>query len=67
MHVIVAGAGIIGATTAYALATRGCEVTVMDLAAHPAQGASQANGGFLSAGRLRGPSMPCQALSRTAG
>ena len=36
MHVIVAGAGIIGATTAYALATRGCEVTVMDLAAHPA-------------------------------
>ena len=65
MHVIVAGAGIIGTTTAYALATRGCEVTVMDLAAHPAQGASQANGGFLSAAHCApwaAPGVPGMAL-----
>lgn len=48
MHVIVVGAGIIGVTTAYALAERGCSVDVLEAANGCAQGTSFANGGQLS-------------------
>jgi D-amino-acid dehydrogenase len=48
MDVLVVGAGIIGLTTAYALHTDGHRVTVLDAAPGPAEGASYANGGFLS-------------------
>lgn len=47
---VVIGAGIVGATTALALARRGFEVELVEAAAAPAQGASQANAGLLSPG-----------------
>ncbi|HEY8605308.1 FAD-dependent oxidoreductase [Tsuneonella suprasediminis] len=46
--VLVLGAGIVGITTAYALARRGFSVTIADREAGPAQGASFANGAQLS-------------------
>lgn len=48
MKVCVLGAGVIGLTTAFALAEAGCDVTIVDAAAQPAQGASAANGAQLS-------------------
>lgn len=48
MHVAVLGAGIIGVTTAYALAKRGHKITVFDQAGSVAAGASYANGAQLS-------------------
>src|SRR5436190_13350787 len=48
MQVCVIGAGVAGLTTAYYLARAGCEVSVVDAAAHVAAGASGANGGQLS-------------------
>jgi D-amino-acid dehydrogenase len=48
MKVCVVGAGVVGITTAYSLARRGYDVTVVDAAAGPARGASHANGGQLS-------------------
>ncbi|ANO50265.1 FAD-dependent oxidoreductase [Woeseia oceani] len=48
MHVVVLGAGIAGVTSAYSLALRGYEVTVIDRANAVAAGASHANGGQLS-------------------
>lgn len=48
MHVAVIGAGVIGVTTAYYLAERGYEVTVIDREPEVANGASYANGGQLS-------------------
>ena len=48
MRIIIAGAGIIGLTTAYVLGKRGHEVTVIDREEGVAQGASRANGGQLS-------------------
>lgn len=47
-HVCVIGAGIIGITTAWQLARRGWQVTVVDAAGEPATGTSFANGGQLS-------------------
>lgn len=44
MHVIVIGAGIVGTTTALALAERGLRVTLVEQAGEPATGASHANG-----------------------
>lgn len=46
--VLVLGAGVVGVTTAYALARRGLSVTLCDRADQPAQGASFANGAQLS-------------------
>lgn len=46
--ILVLGAGIIGTTTAYALARRGHKVTLVDRRAGPAEGASFANGAQLS-------------------
>ncbi len=48
MHVIILGAGVVGMTTAYYLAERDCDVTVVDQASDVANGASFANGGQLS-------------------
>jgi D-amino-acid dehydrogenase len=46
--VIVLGAGVVGVSTAYALARRGLSVTLMDRESGPALGASFANGAQLS-------------------
>lgn len=48
MRVAVVGSGLLGVTSAYFLAESGCEVTVLDRAAAPAQGASYANSGMLT-------------------
>lgn len=49
MHVIVIGAGVAGATTAWYLQTAGIQVSLLDSAVQPACGASAANGGMLHA------------------
>ena len=48
MRIIVVGAGLIGATTAYHLVCRGHEVTLLERHPAPALGASQANGCMLT-------------------
>ena len=48
-HIAIIGAGITGVTTAYALATRGYAVTVIERHRYPAEETSLANGGQLSA------------------
>ena len=48
MHACVIGAGVIGVTSAWQLARQGWQVTLVDAAAEPADGASHANGGQLS-------------------
>lgn len=45
---IVIGAGLIGASTAFALAQRGQPVVIVDKQSGPGQGASYANGGMLT-------------------
>ncbi len=47
-HIVICGAGIIGASLAYHLAKRGARVTVLD-AQHPAAGASGKSFGWLNA------------------
>lgn len=49
MRAIVLGAGVVGVSTAYALAKRGVEVTVFDRQPGPALETSYANGGQISA------------------
>ncbi len=49
MRAIVLGAGVVGVSTAYALAKRGVEVTVIDRQPGPALETSYANGGQISA------------------
>ncbi len=44
MHIVVIGAGVIGATTALSLAERGLDVTFVERAGEPAAGTSKANG-----------------------
>lgn len=48
MHVVVLGAGVVGATTAYSLTSRGHSVTIIDRAADAGAGSTHANGGQLS-------------------
>lgn len=48
MRVIVIGSGLLGVTTAYELAKRGCEVTVLERQNESAAETSFANGGQLS-------------------
>lgn len=48
MKVIVLGAGVIGVTSAYILARRGYDVTVLEKQEKPGMGCSHANGGQLS-------------------
>ncbi len=45
---LIIGAGLIGTSTAYALAQRGEPVTVLDREGAPGKGASEANGGMLT-------------------
>lgn len=45
---VVVGAGLIGVSTAFALARRGVAVTIVDQQDGPGQGASNANGGMLT-------------------
>jgi D-amino-acid dehydrogenase len=47
-HVCVIGAGVVGSATAMALAREGFQVTLVDAADRPGQGASRANGAQLS-------------------
>ncbi len=48
MRILVVGAGLIGAATAYHLVRRGHEVTLLERGDGPATGASHANGGMLT-------------------
>ncbi len=61
MRVVVLGAGVVGVTTAFYLAKRGFQVTVVDRADAVASGASHANAGQLSysfTDALAQPGMP---------
>jgi len=65
MDVIVVGAGVVGLTTAQALHADGHRVTVLEAQSGPAEGTSQANGGFLSPAYsvpFATPDLPRQAL-----
>ena len=65
MHVIVLGAGVIGTTTAYYLARRGVDVTVVERQPGPAMETSHANAGELSYGYSTpwgAPGIPMKAL-----
>jgi len=44
MHIVVIGAGVVGATTALSLVERGLDVTLVEQAGEPAAGTSKANG-----------------------
>jgi len=60
MHIVVIGAGVVGMTSAWALAREGHRVTVVDAASEPASGASHGNGAQLSysyVAPLAGPSV----------
>jgi len=50
MHVVVIGAGVVGATTALTLAERGLEVTLVERHAEPAAETSHANGSAITPG-----------------
>jgi D-amino-acid dehydrogenase len=50
MRVIVIGAGVVGSTTALALAERGIEVTLIERHPRPAEETSHANGGGITPG-----------------
>lgn len=65
MRVIVLGAGVIGVTTAYYLARRGAEVTVLDRQPGPGLETSFANAGELSYGMSSpwaAPGIPLKAI-----
>ncbi|HZJ16827.1 MAG TPA: FAD-dependent oxidoreductase, partial [Chthoniobacteraceae bacterium] len=46
-HVLIIGAGVIGLSTAYYLARRGCRVTVLDREPAPRDGCSFGNAGMI--------------------
>ena len=46
-NILIMGAGLIGLSTADALMTRGCKVTIVDARSGPAQGTSYANSGMI--------------------
>lgn len=54
-HVIVVGAGVVGVTTAYALARRGCAVTLVEQAPDVAVGCSFANAGGIRYSKFHTP------------
>jgi D-amino-acid dehydrogenase len=65
MRVVVLGAGVIGVTTAYALARQGHEVTVIDRQPGPALETSFANAGEISPGYASpwaAPGIPAKAV-----
>ncbi|SFN92813.1 D-amino-acid dehydrogenase [Thioclava dalianensis] len=49
-RVVIIGAGVVGVLSAYALATRGAKVTLIDSQPGPAEGCSRANAGILAVG-----------------
>ena len=53
MRVVVLGAGVVGVTTAYYLSQLGSEVTDIDRASEPGDGASFGNAGHRRAGQAR--------------
>ena len=58
--IAIIGAGIAGITTAYSLAKRGHQVTVIDQRRYPAMATSYANGGqYLSKNRKWRNSFSC--------
>ena len=66
----VIGAGVVGLTTAYHLAMRGHQVTVIDQAEAPASGCSYANAGIIAVGHAEswaGPAAPRQMLGAVLG
>lgn len=66
MKVLVLGAGVIGATTAFVLAREGHAVTLVDRQPGPGLEASYANGGQISASHAEpwaGPSTPARLLA----
>ncbi|TAN07370.1 MAG: D-amino acid dehydrogenase [Rhodanobacteraceae bacterium] len=66
MRVLVLGSGVIGVCSAWYLARAGCEVTVVDRAAGPAQETSFANAGQISPGYAApwaAPGVPLKALA----
>ncbi|TVQ33787.1 MAG: FAD-dependent oxidoreductase [Wenzhouxiangella sp.] len=68
MHVIVIGAGVVGATTALSLAERGLGVTVIDRHAEAAAETSHANGGGVTPGHAEpwnSPGIARRLLSRS--
>lgn len=65
MHVVVVGGGVIGITSAWYLARRGAEVTLIDRQAGPALETSYANAGQISPGYSTpwaAPGIPLKAL-----
>lgn len=62
-HACIVGAGLAGASVAHALALRGWQVTVLDSAATPAQGASGLPAGLMSARTGKKPNAEPSALS----
>lgn len=65
MHVMVLGGGVIGVTTAWYLARRGAQVTLIDRQAGPADETSYANAGQVSPGYSTpwaAPGIPLKAL-----
>jgi D-amino-acid dehydrogenase len=65
MKIVVCGAGVIGVTTAYYLATMGHEVVVVDRLPHPGMDTSFANAGQVSWGYASpwaAPGIPLKAL-----
>lgn len=64
MHIVVVGGGVIGLTTAYYLRRSGVEVTLLEQNRQPAQGASFATAGSMTASRA-GPWASPKALAKT--
>ncbi|MFV0332451.1 MAG: D-amino acid dehydrogenase [Tropicimonas sp.] len=65
MRIIIIGAGVVGVTTAWYLTKDGHQVTVLDAAPGPAEGASFGNAGGVCpgfAGPWAAPGMPLKAL-----
>jgi len=70
MRVVVVGAGIVGATSAYELAVQGHEVTVLERRAGVAAEASFANAGIIAPGYVTpwaAPGMPAKILRQMLG
>lgn len=64
MHVVVIGGGVIGLTTAHYLRRAGAQVTLIDRSTQPAQGASYANAGSMTASRA-GPWASPRSIAKT--
>ncbi len=64
-RIAVIGAGVVGMATAYHLAERGHDVTVIEREKAPAEGCSFANAGIIAVGHAEswaGPAAPAQMI-----